>query len=300
MNSELELKTVTPGQQRRQHSWLKSSSLPGGFKDTATSAMNGTPDARAQQEIPEVLNLLKDYCRGTGTVQGLMMQAVMEEEDPPVQYFPTQQAALLVDLSHLSVEEQEQVAGLMNPTLFTEKPGYTDMVQHSIHLKGNTLACQTYYRVTERLLPMLQEELVLMREMGVIEPSNSEWCSSIVQVSKKDGTMHFCIDFRMINTLSKFNPYPMLRVDDMIERPGKARYITTTDLSKGYWQVPLAQESKELSALRTPYGMFPFTVIVFGLQGAPATFQSLMDQVLEGTADYVVAYLDDMAIFSDT
>ena len=86
----------------------------------------------------------------------------------------------------------------------------------------------------------------------------------------------------------------------MIERLGRAKYITTIDLSKGYWQVPLSPEVKELTAFRTPYGMFQFTVMPFGLQGAPATFQRLMDKVLEGTAEYAAAYLDDVAIFSHT
>ena len=75
-------------------------------------------------------------------------------------------------------------------------------------------------------------------------------------------------------------------------------YLTTLDLSKGYWQVPLAADTKELTAFRTPFGIFQYTMMPFGLQGAPATFQCLMDKVLEGAREYSSAYLDYVVVFS--
>lgn len=99
-------------------------------------------------------------------------------------------------------------------------------------------------------------------------------------IPKKDGSIHFCIDFRYLNSSSKFHSYPTPRIDDLIERLGKAKYLTTIDLFKGYWQVPLTQQSQELTVFRTPWGLFQFTVLPFGLHGAPATFQRLMAQVL--------------------
>lgn len=119
-------------------------------------------------------------------------------------------------------------------------------------------------------------------------------------VPKKDGTLRFCIDFRYLNTVSNFDPYPMPRIDDLVERVGRARYITTLDLSKGYWQVALAPDAKEMTAFRTPFGMYQFKVMPFGLQGAPATFQRLMDHVLRDLSDCVAAYLDDVVIFSQS
>ncbi len=79
----------------------------------------------------------------------------------------------------------------------------------------------------------------MMKELGVIEPSMSEWSSPMVIVPKKDGSLHVCIDFRKLNAQSKFDAYPMPRVDDLLEKIGRAQYITTLDLCKGYWQVPL-------------------------------------------------------------
>ena len=62
--------------------------------------------------------------------------------------------------------------------------------------------------------------------------------SPIVLVPKPDGTIRLCNDFRKLNEISKFDAYPMPRIDELIERLGTARYISTLDLTKGYWQVP--------------------------------------------------------------
>ncbi len=104
---------------------------------------------------------------------------------------------------------------------------------------------QKSYRIPERLEMVLKDELDIMLSMGVIEP-HSEWCSPIVLVPKKDGTLRFCIDFRQINSLSKVDPYPMPRIDEMVERLGRAKYLSTVDLYKGYWQVPLTARTKEV------------------------------------------------------
>lgn len=87
-----------------------------------------------------------------------------------------------------------------------------------------------------------KKEMKLMLELGIIEVSSSEWCSPVVLVPKKDGSLRFCIHFRYLNAVSLFDSYPMARIDDLVERFGRAKYITTLDLSKGYWQVALAPE----------------------------------------------------------
>ncbi len=134
----------------------------------------------------------------------------------------------------------------------------------------------------------------------MIEPSISEWCSPVVIVPKKDGSLRVCIDFRKLNAQSQFDAYPMPRVDDLLERIGRAKYITTLDLCKGYWQVPLEPTSRPYTTFRTPIGLYQFTVLPFGLHGAPATFQRLMDKVLQGCEEWSAAYLDDVVIHSNS
>lgn len=139
-----------------------------------------------------------------------------------------------------------------------------------------------------------------MLKMGVIKESHSAWCSPIVLVVKKDGSIRFCVDYRKVNEVSRFDAYPMPRVDELLDRLGMARLFTTLDLTKGYWQIPLSAESKEKTAFSTPYGLYQFITLPFGLFRAPATFQRLMDRVLRQHAASAAAYLDDVIIHSDT
>ena len=83
----------------------------------------------------------------------------------------------------------------------------------------------------------------------------------------------------------------MPRIEDMIDDIGNAQFITAFDLMKGYWQVPVAKESRNKTAFITLWGKYEFLTMPFGLVAAPSTFQRLIDQVLEGNQAYAAAYL---------
>ena len=123
----------------------------------------------------------------------------------------------------------------------------------------------------------------------------------LVERFKKEGkSMRMCVDYRRLNSVTKVEAYPMPRVDELIDRLGKAKYITTLDLTRGYWQVPVAAKDRYKTAFITPWGLYEFKVMPFGLSGAPASFQKLMDRILRGSQEYSEAYLDDVVIFSET
>ncbi len=136
------------------------------------------------------------------------------------------------------------------------------------------------YRLPEHKKKVVQEELKAMLDLGVIEESHSDWASPIVLVPKTDSSVRFCVDYRKVNAVSKFDAYPMPRVDELLDRLGAARFYSTLDLTKGYWQIPLSPLSKEKTAFTTPFGLHQFITLPFGLFGASATFQRLMDKVL--------------------
>ncbi|XP_014449616.1 uncharacterized protein LOC106737363 [Alligator mississippiensis] len=139
----------------------------------------------------------------------------------------------------------------------------------------------------------------MMLERGIICRSHSDWRSPIVAVPKPDGKIHLCVDFRKVNAVAKFDAYPMPRVDALIENIGQARYISTLDLTKGYWQVPVAPEDQEKTAFATPWGLFHFRRMPFRLHGAAATFQHLMDRVLAPHMGYAATYIDDIIIYTE-
>ena len=139
-----------------------------------------------------------------------------------------------------------------------------------------------------------------MLDHGIIEHSSSDWASPLVIVRKKDSSLRLCMDYRRLNSHSKADAYPMPRVDDLIDLVAGSPYITTLDLMKGYWQVPVAKEDREKTVFTTPFGLYQFTRMPFGLQGAPATFQRMVDKLLNGLNEFAGAYIDDVIVFSKT
>ncbi len=235
---------------------------------------------------------------GTTREEALMIRQVKDVEEEDGSEVAVRHASV-VNLEDIKRQELQHLLDQF-PALFRQRPGRTELIHHTIHLTDTTPSRQRPYRVSERLVEPLRKDVEMMRELGVIEPSMSEWCSPVVIVPKKDGSLRVCIDFRKLNAQSQFDEYPMPRVDDLLERIGRAKYITTLDLCKGYWQVPLEPTSRPYTTFRTPIGLYQFTVLPFGLHGAPATFQRLMDKVLQGCEEWSAAYLDDVVIHSNS
>ena len=92
----------------------------------------------------------------------------------------------------------------------------------------------------------------------------------------------------------------MPQVDDQINRVGKAQFISTLDMTKGYWQVPVREGDREKTAFTTPFGLYQFQRMPFELQGAPATFQWMVDKLLAGARDFTGAYIDNVVVFSQS
>lgn len=251
------------------------------------------------------LDLLRKGWEAPSTSQSeskvLMVRSVNLEEEMEAGPEMLTEAATPV-LDHLPPEKARQLLKVFNeaPSLFGASPGKTNLVEHVICLKEGQPIRQRPYRVPQQLVEKLQQEVEEMLRLRVIEPSYSEWCSPVVIIFKKDGSLRICIDFRKLNSISEFDAYPMPRIDDLLEKIGAAKYIGTLDLCKGYWQVLLERSSRTYTAFRTPAGLFQVTVMPFGLHGAAATFQRLMDRVLQGCENYSAAYLDDVVIVSNT
>ena len=189
---------------------------------------------------------------------------------------------------------------LQHLDVFSERPGRTTTASHDIRTEPGARVRLRPYRIPEARRAAIRAEVASMLQMGVIEESHSAWSSPVVLVPKPDGSYRFCNDFRRLNEISAFDAYPMPRIDELIERLGPARFISTLDLTKGYWQVPLTQRAREKTAFATPDGLYQYTVLPFGVHGAPATFQRMMDRVLRAHRQYAAAYIDDIVIHSST
>ena len=179
--------------------------------------------------------------------------------------------------------------------------GSTPLLEHTIETHGPPLR-QPYRRQNPAVR---QEEMAQVRQMlasNVIRPSNSPWASPVVMVRKKNGSLHFCVDFRQLNATTVKDAHPLPRIDDLLDALHGARWFSTLNLKSGYWQVPITESDKAKTAFRTSSGqLYEFNQIPFGLCNAPATFSRLMDRVLAGLHwETCLFYHDDTIVFSST
>ncbi|PIK51902.1 hypothetical protein BSL78_11201 [Apostichopus japonicus] len=138
-----------------------------------------------------------------------------------------------------------------------------------------------------------------MLKNNIIEPSKSEWSSPCILVPKPDGSFRFVTDFRKVNQCSKTDSYPIPRIDDCIDKIGNAKFVSKFDLLKGYWQVPLTDRAKEISAFCTPDALYQYRVMPFGMKNAPATFQRMVNCIV-ADIEGCEAYVDDLIVYSQT
>ena len=174
----------------------------------------------------------------------------------------------------------------------------TRLLHHSIKT-GDVVTSSKPYRLSPAQKEIVKEEIDKMLELGIIRKSTSNYSSPVVLVPKPDGSWRFCIDYRKLNKLTKSDSYPLPNIQDCLSRMQGAKYFAKFDLAAGYWQIPMAEEDIEKTAFITPFGLFDFLVMPFGLKTAPATFQRMMDRLL-ANIDKVVVYLDDVLVYGDT
>jgi hypothetical protein len=147
---------------------------------------------------------------------------------------------------------------------------------------------------------LVDAEVDEMRRNGIVSPVKfPEWGFPAKVVPKSDGGNRLVTDFRRLNDVTKpiqFNPVNM---HEALQSLGQAKYFSTIDLASGYWQIPIAPESRKYTAITCRAGVFAYNVMPFGLKNAPAIFQNLMTQVLGPLLWHcAVCYMDDIIVFS--
>lgn len=183
------------------------------------------------------------------------------------------------------------------PSVFSNKPGRTTVTEHQVYVGDATPIHQRLYQIPYSWRAAVKQELDQMLAENIIQPSTSPWATPIVLVPKKDGEIQFCADYHKVNQVAQFDAYLMQQVE-MFKSMGTASIISTFDLSKGYWQIPMAADSREKTAFATPFGLYEFEVMPFGLHNAPATFQRTTNYVLCKCQKFAQAYLNDIVVYS--
>ncbi|KAM8953265.1 adhesion G protein-coupled receptor F5-like [Pelodytes ibericus] len=251
--------------------------------------------------------MLKPYHERTEEVTAICASAAEDPDNLPLPDLLAQGGAN-TELGEVqlgdrrSTRELAQILELIREKgdTFSNQPGYTPLATHRVETPGQHPLRQTPYRIPESVKDHMRKEIDEMLQLGVIEHSDSPWASPVVLVPKRDGTTRFCVDYQKLNDKTISDAYPMPRIDELLDKMARGQYLTTIDLCKGYWQIPLAEDAIPKSAFVTPFGLYQFKVMPFGMKNAPATFQRMVDRLLDGSQEYACAYLDDIAIFSNS
>ena len=183
-------------------------------------------------------------------------------------------------------------------SVVSDIPGKTNLGHHTIEVTSTTPITLKPYAIPYNLQKVLAEEIEQMLKLEVIEESNSPYAAPIVLVKKKDGTIRTCVDFRKLNSITKFVAEVIPDQEEMMSKLHSSKYFSKLDLTKGYWQIPLDEQSKALTAFRVPSGLYQFKYMPFGLATAPLTFNKIVRKLFKGM-NQVITYFDDICIFSN-
>ena len=153
-------------------------------------------------------------------------------------------------------------------------------IEHRIETNGSAPIKIVPYKIPPHKLPAILAEIQETLQEGVSVPSKSPYSSPIVMVPKKDGTKGKCIDYWKVNKITVKDAYPLPWIGQTINALKGAGLSSSLDLDSGYWQVLVAQEDRNKTAVCTPVGgLLEFVKLAFGLTNAPATFQRLMNKI---------------------
>ena len=171
-----------------------------------------------------------------------------------------------------------------------------------IDLKPDTLPpWGSIYPLSQKQLQALRKYLDNMLNQGKISPSKSPAGAPILFVPKHDGRLRLVVDYRVLNKVTIHNKYPIPLMTELRDQVRDARIFTKLDLKDGFHLIRVRKGDEWKTAFRTRYGHYQYQVMTFGLVNAPATFQTMMNKILQEFLDQgVVVYIDDILIYSKT
>ena len=228
-----------------------------------------------------------------------VVQQVTAESTPPSDFST-------LSWPNLSPEEIKQGVELLqkHSTVFSRGEGdlgCTTLVEHEIPLADEAPVRQRYRRLPPSQYEQVKAHIQELLDRGVVHPSCSPYSSPIVVVFKKNGEIRLCVDYRLLNAKTRKDAYPLPRIEESLDALTGAQWFSTLDLASGYNQVPVAEKDKAKTAFCTPFGLFEFNRMPFGLCNAPSTFQRLMERIFgDQSFQSLLLYLDDIVIFSSS
>ncbi|GAQ93161.1 putative retrotransposon protein, partial [Klebsormidium nitens] len=209
---------------------------------------------------------------------------------------------------NLDTGQREQVMTLLekHALIVSRDPTDLGLVQgffHHINTGDSKPVKMQPYRQSFAEEAEIDKQVGPMEACGVVQPSASPFAAAVVLARKKNGKWRFCVNFRGLNKVTVPDNYPLPQINAIFDQLGNSRYFTMLDAQSGYWQIPMAPEDIHKTAFITHCGLREFVRMPFGLTGAPATYQRVMDITLSdeihGPDPVATQYLDDTCVHTE-
>jgi cleavage and polyadenylation specificity factor subunit 1 len=221
-------------------------------------------------------------------------------DQPPAQPTVAAKTSPVAAVSTVPPEVQELLNAFPNITAAADDSGAWPKplhgVEHYIETSGRPVTAKPR-RLDPEKLRIAEEEFKKLEAAGIVRRSKSPWASPLHMVPKADGSWRPCGDYRRLNNLTVPDQYPLPNLQDMSSRMDGCTVFSKIDLVKGYHQVPVAESDIPKTAIITPFGLFEYVYMPFGLRNAAQTFQRLMDHIFRDLPS-AFTYLDDNIVFS--